>query len=283
VRPEFHLLTRRELDTVLEWAAAEGWNPGLDDAEAFWAADPEGFYGMRLDGKLIGSASIVSYSGKQGFLGLFIVRPEWRGKGLGKQFWNFLIPRMLERLDPGAPASLDGVFAMQTYYAKSGFVYTHRNLRMEGVGSQARPDSSLVKLGSPELDEVVGYDALHFGTPRPDFWKYWIRPRGGIALALPDKRGLAGIGVVRPCARGFKIGPLFAESPVAANAIFEALSNFAQGQPLFLDTPECNPQALALAERHGMKESFGCARMVMGATPETPWEKIYGVTTFELG
>lgn len=283
MKPKFRLLARRELDAVLKWATAEGWNPGLNDADAFWAADPEGFYGMELDGELIGSASIVSYSGKQGFLGLFIVRPERRGKGLGTQFWNFLIPRMRERLDPGAPTSLDGVFAMQAYYAKSGFVFTHRNLRMEGVGSPAGPDAALVELGSVGLDAVVAYDALHFGTPRPEFWKHWIRPAGGIALALPGSRGLAGMGVARPCARGFKIGPLFAESEGAANTIFEALSNFAKGEPLFLDTPENNPLALALAERHGMRESFGCARMVMGPISHTPWENIYGVTTFELG
>ena len=283
MKPEFRLLSRSELDTVLMWAAAEGWNPGRDDAEAFWAADPEGFYGMELDGELIGSASIVSYSGKQGFVGLFIVRPEWRGKGLGTQFWNFLIPRMRERLDPGAPASLDGVFTMQAYYAKSGFVFTHRNLRMEGIGVKGLTDSALVELGSIELDEVVDYDAIHFGTPRPEFWKGWLRPRGGIALALPEDGGLAGIGVLRPCAKGFKIGPLFAERETAANSIFEALSNFAQGKPIFLDTPENNTRALALAEHHRMRESFGCARMVMGSIPRTPWENIYGVTTFELG
>ena len=37
------LMTRDELDTLVDWAACEGWNPGLDDAEVFWATDPEGF------------------------------------------------------------------------------------------------------------------------------------------------------------------------------------------------------------------------------------------------
>src|SRR3712207_9059113 len=36
-------MRRPELDLALDWAAAEGWNPGLRDADAFWAADPEGF------------------------------------------------------------------------------------------------------------------------------------------------------------------------------------------------------------------------------------------------
>jgi hypothetical protein len=30
--------TRAELDRMVDWAAAEGWNPGLADADPFWAA-----------------------------------------------------------------------------------------------------------------------------------------------------------------------------------------------------------------------------------------------------
>jgi len=42
--------SRSEIDTMAEWAAAEGWNPGLRDAECFYAADPEGFWVARADG-----------------------------------------------------------------------------------------------------------------------------------------------------------------------------------------------------------------------------------------
>ena len=50
-----------------------------------------------------------------------------------------------------------------------------------------------------------------------------------------------------------------------------------------LDVPEINLDALDLARRHGLTESFGCARMYHGAAPPLPWQNIYGVTTFELG
>ncbi|TIN16885.1 MAG: GNAT family N-acetyltransferase, partial [Mesorhizobium sp.] len=38
-------LTASEVETLVEWAAREGWNPGIDDAAALRAADPEGFIG----------------------------------------------------------------------------------------------------------------------------------------------------------------------------------------------------------------------------------------------
>jgi hypothetical protein len=36
-------MSRAELDLAVEWATAEGWNPGLQDATAFHAADPGAF------------------------------------------------------------------------------------------------------------------------------------------------------------------------------------------------------------------------------------------------
>jgi hypothetical protein len=40
---------------------------------------------------------------------------------------------------------------------------------------------------------------------------------------------------------------------------------------------------LALARRHEMREVFRCARMYLGEPPELPWERIFGITTLELG
>ena len=34
-----------EIQMLLDWAAVEGWNPGIKDVRAFQAADPQGFLG----------------------------------------------------------------------------------------------------------------------------------------------------------------------------------------------------------------------------------------------
>jgi len=281
--PTYRLLTRPELDTALSWAAAEGWNPSPADADAFWAADPEGYWGMFLDDEFIGSASTVSYSGKLGFIGLFIVKPELRGQGLGGAFWNFFIQRLEGRLAPGAPMALDGVFTRQPYYARSGFVFSHRNLRMAGTGvASLTRDRHVVELSRLREEEVHTFDTVHFGVARPTFLEQWLRPPGGLALGWLEDR-VRGYGVIRPCQEGYKIGPLFAETPRIAESLFIALSSHAAGQPVLLDVPENNPDALALAQRYGLKEVFGCARMWRGQALELPWRQIYGVTTFELG
>ena len=51
-------MNRGELETVLGWGEAEGWNPGLDDAAQFHAADPEGFLVALHEGRPAASLAV---------------------------------------------------------------------------------------------------------------------------------------------------------------------------------------------------------------------------------
>lgn len=279
----YRLATRQELDLAVEWAAREGWNPGLDDAELFWETDPEGFVAIERDGEVIGTGSVVSY-GRFGFMGFFIVREDLRGQGIGAPFWHWRKRRLCDRLEPGSAIGMDGVFEMQPFYARGGFEFTHRNIRMEGIGVvAAREAGDIVPLSQIPYDAIAELDRRCFGFERDRFLAKWIEPRHGSALGLWRDERLEGFGVIRQCRTGHKIGPLFADRAETAECLFQSLAGTVPGEPIFLDTPENNPEALALAKRHAMKEVFGCARMVAGSIPPSRWGNIYGVTTFELG
>lgn len=284
-------MTRAELDQLVGWAAREGWNPGLHDAELFWATDPDAFIAADLDGELIGGGAITSYNGEFGFMGFFIVRPEFRGRGLGNVLWHARRDRLLARLRPGASIGLDGVFTMQDYYAKGGFVFSHRNLRFrvdipDTPAPPPRPpsdDEAIVPLDEVALDQLLEYDRSCFPAARPAFLQGWIRQADALALGHMRQGRLSGYGVVRRCGEGCKIGPLFADDAEAAEVLYARLAAFAAGGPLFLDVPENHPAAMALAHRHGMTEVFGCARMYLGPEPGLVQARIFGITTFELG
>ena len=114
----------QEMQLLANWAAAEGWNPGLHDAECFFAADPQGFFIGEVAGSPVGCISAVAYGQEFGFIGFYIVRPEFRGKGYGIQLWQaamrYLGPRNI---------GLDGVVAQQANYQQSGFRLAYRNIR----------------------------------------------------------------------------------------------------------------------------------------------------------
>lgn len=273
-------LTRAELGTVLDFAAAEGWNPGLHDAGPFHAADPEGFFGAFLDGELIGSVSAVRYGESFGFIGLYIVKPGWRGQGYGMQLWR----RALEHL-AGKVIGLDGVVERQADYGRSGFALAYRNVRYEGAApAAAAVASDIVPLAELPFETLARYDARQFPAPRERFLKEWIAQPESRALGMMGADSLVGYGVIRRCRNGWKIGPLFAGQAEHAEALFLALcGQAAAGDPVFLDLPEPHQAAVALAERHGMRVVFETARMYSGQAPALPLDATYGITTYELG
>lgn len=276
-------LTRGELDTVIAWASAEGWNPGLHDAAIFWETDPEGFVGVELAGELIAAGSIVAYGDEFGFMGCFIVKSELRGQKIGTKLWFHRRDLLCSRLSACAAIGMDGVFDMQAWYATGGFVLSHRNLRMEGIARSGAASEELQALSECEFESVARYDQQHFGFERKRFLRRWIQPTEGAALGCVRGGQFVGYGVVRKCVQGYKVGPLFADDALIAKDLFIGLSQSAVGETMVLDVPENNLEALKLAATFGLKEVFGCARMYYGPAPDLPWSRIFGITSFELG
>ncbi|HEX6979490.1 MAG TPA: GNAT family N-acetyltransferase [Alphaproteobacteria bacterium] len=272
-------MTVADMAMVLDWAAAEGWNPGRHDGDCFRAIDPGGFIIGELDGAPVASISVVNYDHRFAFLGFYIVPPDLRGRGYGWRTWQAGLAHGGAR-----NIGLDGVVAQQDNYRKSGFKLAYRNIRFTGrvAGGEAPADRRLVNLAAIPFDELVAYDRPLFPAPRSGFLRAWAGHPAHVALGLVERDALVGYGVLRPCRQDYKIGPLFADSEDAANILFEALSAQAGG-PVYLDVPEVNPAAVALAERHGMTPVFETARMYTGPAPAVDLARVFGVTSFELG
>lgn len=273
-------MSREELDIVIDWAAAEGWNPGLNDADCFYAADPQGFLIGLLNGEPIAAISAVQYGASFGFVGLYLVKPEYRGQGFGIQIWNAALARL-----EGRVVGLDGVVEQQANYQKSGFDISHRNVRYQGItDSLPVDDAEIVPLSSLPFDDIYSYDKCFFPDQRRAFLSHWIKQLDGVALGILQDHTLAGYGVLRSCRSGFKIGPLFADTPELAERLFRALCGMIPvGREFFLDIPATNAAAVTLAERHKMNVVFETSRMYKGKDPQLPLNRIFGITTFELG
>lgn len=270
-------MTRDEIDLAIEWAAKEGWNPGLHDADCFFATDPHGFFIGILNEEPIGCISTVAYDENFGFLGFYIVKPEYRGEGFGLQIWQKGMTCLGDR-----NIGLDGVVAQQDNYKKSGFKLAYRNVRYEGIG-EGKFSGGAIDLSKIPFPDLVIYDNKFFPAKRPNFLKRWIEQPDSLALGILKNKQLVGYGVIRVCRRGFKIGPLFANDEAIAENLFQSLTSQTKGQSVYLDIPEINSEAQELARKHNMKIIFETARMYTKNQPDLPIRQIFGVTTFELG
>ena len=273
-------MTKEEIPLAVEWAAREGWNPGLYDAPCFYATDPTGFLIGELDGKMIACKSAVKYGDDFGFMGFYMVAPEYRGKGYGYEIWKRGHDSLTGRI-----AGMDGVVEQQPNYRKSGYRLAYRNIRMEGKGTGMSVENvHLIPASEVSFDSLVKYDRQYFPAERSKFLECWIHQPESLALTYVEKGSILGFGMIRKCRIGYKIGPLFSESENIANFLSGALFGFPhEGEPVFVDIPEPSEAAHRLVERYKMKKVFETARMYFGPPPVQNIGHVYGITTFELG
>ena len=225
------------------------------------------------------TVSCINYDDNFAFLGFYIVRENLRGHGHGLRIWNAAIAHAGSRV-----IGLDGVVAQQKNYRKSGFQLAYANIRYGGtVAAPNVAPSGIVALADVPFASVQASDAMVFPAPRSAFLRAWITSPGHVGCALVRDGALAGWGVIRPCRQGRKIGPLVADDRASAEAILSALLARAGGGEIFLDVPAVNRDAVALAEDLGLAPVFETARMYTGAIRPLRLERVFGVTTFELG
>jgi hypothetical protein len=152
------------------------WNPARHDARWFYAADPHGFLLAGFAGRPIGSVSAVRYGSCFGFLGLHIVKAEFRGRGFGLELWRAALGCLGEGI-----VGLDGVVVQQENYRK-------RVSRSRSAASAVRrrrgSAPGLIDLKGVALDEIARYD-------RPRFRRRgWSSLRRGLGSRRPTRSRL---------------------------------------------------------------------------------------------
>ena len=266
-----------EVEQLVEWAKGEGWNPGLADAAAFRAADPDGFLGAFVDGEMVSGISAVRYGAGYGFIGLYICRPDMRGQGHGKAVWQAGMAHLAGRI-----IGLDGLDAQFESYRAKGFVPVYRTIRFGGHFSAGvgQASSAVAPLSPGDLAEVIAFDRRTFPEPRQAFLERWLAPTHVVKVA---RRGgkLTGYGVLRRCGTGCKIGGLSAVDQLTAAAILSVLTVETIGE-VFIDVPDARKDFIDLLRGSGLAPGFETTRMYRGGTIPLAAE-LYGVTTLELG
>ncbi|CAH1653475.1 MULTISPECIES: GNAT family N-acetyltransferase [unclassified Chelatococcus] len=269
-------LTLVEVEQLVDWAAAEGWNPGLHDAAVFHATDAEGFIGAFVDGEMVAGIAAVAYGTSYGFVGLYISREDMRGRGHGKAVWDAGMAYLA-----GRTIGLDGVDEQFENYRRKGFAPAYRTIRFGGRFAGHPVDgANLTTVTLDLLPEVMAFDRRIFPEPRDRFLACWLLPPH-LACVAVSHDVVTGYGVARQCRSGWKIGGLSAIDDRAAAALVRHLAAAVDGD-IFIDVPASRKPFIGFLLDSGLRPGFETTRMYLGnPIPLAP--EVFGVTTLELG
>jgi len=273
----YRTATLNDMPLILNWAADEGWNPGLDDAKALFAADPAGFFvALDAQGEPIASISVVNHTADFAFLGLYIVRKEHRGRGIGLGLWRHALEHAGTRT-----VGLDGVEAQQENYRASGFAYAGATTRFtgrmtEGLGRDIRA------VDPQEIPTLIQMEAAASGVSKPNYLRTWLAGSGNRTTFVKEDQGTnLGFCTIRRCQTGSKIGPLVAANGHAARELIAHAAMSIDG-PISIDVPNASTALTELCQTMGWQPGFQTARMYKGAFDRSA-HGCFAVTSLELG
>ena len=264
---------------MIAWAQREGWNPGAADARCFRAADPDGFLVGTIDDRLVATISAVRYPGL-GFVGLYIVDPEYRGRGYGLRIWT----AAMERLEGvGDRTRRRRRPAGQLRAVRLRPRAPHHPVRRARTRARARRRRGAVRRRPRRRWPTTTSPA----SARPDaaFLEQWLAQPGALALGVriggtpvrlrrhpPGARRVQGRPAVRRRRRDRGADPRRTCRCTPATA-----------RPCSSTCPSPTPQASPWPVTRGLEPVFETARMYRGGSPALPLgSAIFGITSFEL-
>ena len=85
---EIRPFTPADLDVVTALAREQDFAPGIGDIEIYANTDRQGVWLAWQDNAPVGCIAAVTYNPDYAFIGLFVVKPEHRGQGIGRRLWQ---------------------------------------------------------------------------------------------------------------------------------------------------------------------------------------------------
>jgi GNAT superfamily N-acetyltransferase len=243
-----------------------GWNQIHRDWLRLLRSEPEGCFIAEWNGAPAGTVTTTCYGERLGWIGMLLVHPDLRGRGLG----SALLRRAVEHLESRNVRciKLDATPLGQPLYQRLGFVVEWPLTRWEtGLPTPGSPETSrhIHKYNSLDLLDLVALDAEAFGIDRSRLLAALLQDSIHAVCFRDSTNELFGFGMLRPGSRAWYLGPVTARSETAASEIIRHLVGLAgTGGGIFWDIPDGNAAASALAQSLGFRPQRPLVRMFRG-------------------
>lgn len=278
-------MTPGDIPDGMRLKTAAGWNQTEDDWRLYLDIGGDGCFAAELLGKVIGTVTTIDYGGRFSWIGMVLVDPAYRRKGIGASLMN----RAIDYLEGRGTIRLDATPLGKTVYDNQGFVEEYGLVRL--VCPSLDPDTAdadkaqdVSPLTSRDLPRVADMDRSVFGADRQEIFKHLVRANTETAWKREVGGSTRGYCLGRPGTKHYQIGPVVGETPEDAIAVFRAAFREIEGASVVVDVPETQTDFLSWLKSVGFREERPFIRMCRGKNefPGDP-SRIFGIAGPELG
>lgn len=280
---EIRHMTTNDIPFGMELKNIAGWNQLEADWRRFLKLEPNGCFVALRDGERAGTVTTINYGKKFGWVGMVLVHPTKRRRGIG----TALLRRGIEYIkNCGVEVvKLDATSLGEKLYDTLGFKKEYKLERREGKGRQLKVKNVKGMTGN-DLEEITRFDKKYFGADRRGTLEKLFAEFSDLCyLWCDDKNTMRGYLMARPGYNAYQIGPWVSETPVVAEELFKAALNKLAGKTIFFDIPLIvNKYAAKLVNKYDFEPQRGFTRMYLGENkyPGKP-EGIYAISGVEKG
>lgn len=240
---------------------AEGWNQTLNDWEFLFNDNPNLCLVALREGEIIATVTALSYENKLAWIGMMLVKKEYRGLGIGQM----LMKSILEELKDYPCVKLDATPAGYPVYVKLGFAQEYSIYRMTRPGQNklvTKDERDAIKAIQPEdLMAIVEFDNDIFGVERPAVLRYLYTQSPGIAWIIKNDHTIKGYIMGRPGSNYHQLGPLIAESSETSIALLSKALSCLEGVPVVVDILKDKEDVISWLHAQGFTQQRELIRM----------------------
>ncbi|HEE9031382.1 GNAT family N-acetyltransferase [Bacillus cereus] len=246
-------LREEQIGDIVSLSSYIGWDYNREEIETIFNAGI--VYGVWNEKEeLIASAAIILYGEALASIGMVIVHPDYKGRGIGKMITDSCIksvlahtPIMLIATDEGKPLYEKLGFREVSYVSK--YICNSYNANNHCIENE----DYMMNYEECDLEKIIKIDENAFGTNRKVFLKKRIMQSEQCNVVKDKEQNVLGYGLSIQMPENKIIGPVVAKNNAMAMRIVHDLARGHNGK-LRMDVPEGKNDFMKELEIAGFKK-----------------------------
>ena len=262
------IMTMADIPAGMRLKEIAGWNQTAADWKRFLEASPGGCFAAEEDGRVCGTATTISFENRFAWVGMVLVDPEYRNRGIGTR----LLERAIEYLDElKIPAiKLDATPQGKPLYEKLKFVSEYEierwTLRRSSSGAaKASGCGTRDSLSPGLLESICKADQEIFGADRSLLLRSLHEDAPEFTAGIWNASVTEGYAFGRRGSFADHLGPWMARDASTARRLLEAFLAHSTREIQVVDYLKSNSIAGGTLKSFGFSYSRSLTRMYRGS------------------